>query len=107
MHTGPHTYAARPLDYPIAVYVAADLPPVIRDSIEQPKPAAQLPAGSEVVGRNDAKGAVAATWQSVIAWSKKEARSLGGDAIVINGYGENDRQKMLTMDVVRFAEAKH
>lgn len=107
-----NTYPPRPHDYIIDVYVSLDAPVNVQQSISNPKSINDLPSSAEVVGRIDTNGAPLAGWDSVIADAKSKAREMGGDGLVIKGwgsplagvdsYGQAYNGKAISMEVVRY-----
>ena len=111
MTLGDQTYAPRPPDHVIDVFIPDDAPVEVHKSLADAKPLAMLPTDANEIGRIDTDGAAAASWDAVIEDAKKKARELGGDAIVIrhwgypmtgaNRYGGASYGKALSMIVVR------
>ncbi len=83
---GETAHAPRPDDYDIAVFVPLDAPVQVHKAVADPKPMAELPANAKAVGRIDTTGAPAASWGSMIEKAKKQARKIGGDAIIVGNW---------------------
>lgn len=86
---GEKTYPPRPDDWAIDIYVADEAPVIVHKSISQPKTIKDIPANAEMIGRVDAIGAPAASWDSVIRVAKEKARAIGGDGLVVGAWGHH------------------
>ncbi len=112
MAVGEKTFAPRPREYIIDVYLTTDAPVNVHKAVANAKSLDALPPRAITVGRVDTSGAPAASWASVINNAKKKARELGGDALVIkewghtmvgmDSYGRSYYGKNLSMTVVRY-----
>ena len=112
MPVGEMTYAPRPDDYLIDIYLPTEAPVVVHKQVANAKPLSELRAGAKVIGRIDTQGAPAAGWGSLFEDAKRKARTLGGDAIVVrqwgnplvavDRYGGTQYGKAISMEVVRF-----
>ncbi len=109
---GDETYLQRPEDHPIDVYLDADAPVYIHQSIADAKADDEIPAGAEFIGRIDTTG-MYTNWSNMVKDAKEKARILGGDAIVIGGgglwartdaYGNYYENKKLSIRVLRYGE---
>ena len=89
MHVGDKTFPPRPDDHPIDVYLAVDAPVTVHKSIAFAKSFAQAPKNLVLVGRIDSSGAPLASWSSVVKSAQAKARQLGGDAILVSGWGSH------------------
>jgi hypothetical protein len=107
------TYPPRPNDWPIDVFHGADANREIVEVMKVSKQEADVPRGSETIGRLSCKGAPGASWGSVLDSAQKKARSLGGDGIIVNrarlvesgsGFGST-KSKELAISVVRYKQA--
>lgn len=111
MPIGSQTYAPRPDDYLIDIYIPQAAPVVVHQQLANAKPIERLPAGAQVIGRIDTQGAPAAGWASVFEDAKRKARTLGGDAVVVrqwgnplmgvDQYGSAYHGKSISLEVVR------
>lgn len=112
MALGDRTYAPRPKKHIIDVYLDEAAPVQVHKQLTHSKPLAAVPSGATSIGRVDSAGAPAASWGSVVNDAKKRARSLGGDALVIKGwgsplvhvgaYGQTQHGKAISMTVLRY-----
>ncbi|MBI2759975.1 MAG: hypothetical protein HYX51_00935 [Chloroflexi bacterium] len=111
MPVGGQTFAPRPDDYLIDIYIPGSAPVVVHQQLANAKPVEALPAGARVIGRIDTQGAPAAGWAAVFEDAKRKARTLGGDAVVvrqwgnplvaIDSYGGAMHGKAISLEVVR------
>ncbi len=112
MPIGGHTFPPRPKDHIIDVYLAQEAPVQVHKQLANSKPLSAVPRTAIEIGRVDTVGAPAASWGSVVSDAKKKARTLGGDGLVIkgwgshltgvDGYGQAYHGKNISMTVVRY-----
>jgi len=76
------SYASRPDDWPIAVFVTAGAP---RSAVDLGR--VGRPPGKRI-GRFEVRGGPGLPWRTAVSKAKGEARDLGGDAVLINGGDE-------------------
>jgi hypothetical protein len=110
--TGGKTFPPRPNDYVIDVYATTDAPVEMQKEIIDIKGLSSVPPGAIEIGRVDANGAPAATWEAVADDAKVKARMLGGDGLIIkawgqpmtgvDAYGDTYYGKALSMTVIRY-----
>jgi hypothetical protein len=84
---GPRSYAPRPADWEVEVYLGVDAPIVIHKSIERARNIEHVPAHAELIGRVDSAGDEIASWASVVEDAKAHARAIGGDGLVLGRWG--------------------
>ena len=112
MAIGEKTFAPRPREYVIDIYLTTDAPVNVHKAVANEKSLDALPQRAITVGRVDTSGAPAASWAPLIRNAKKKAWELGGDALVIkewghtmvgmDSYGRSYYGKNLSMTVVRY-----
>lgn len=112
MPIGGQTYPPRPDEHIIDVYLSDEAPVVVHKQIANAKPLSAVPPGALEIGRVDTIGAPAASWGAVVNDAKKKARTLGGDGLVIkgwgnpltgvDGYGQAYHGKSISMTVIRY-----
>jgi hypothetical protein len=113
MAVGNRTYPPRPRKYIIDVYLDQAAPVQVHKQLANAKPLSAVPPAASTIGRVDTAGAPAASWGSVVNDAKKRARTLGGDGLVINGwgspvtavdaYGQAYYGKHISMTVIRYS----
>jgi hypothetical protein len=111
---GAETYEPRPPQHMIEVYLPDETPAQIREGVRQPRPADALPERALEIGRIDTSGASFASWREMIRDAQKQARELGGDAIVVrrwedraagaDSFGRASTLKSVTLAVYRYEE---
>ncbi len=111
MPVGTQTFAPRPDDYLVDIYIPSAAPVVVHQQLANAKPVEALPSSARVIGRIDTQGAPAAGWAAVFEDAKRKARTLGGDAVVVrqwgnplvavDGYGGAQYGKSISLEVVR------
>jgi hypothetical protein len=111
---GTKTYDPRPPQHMIEVYLPDETPVQIREGVTQSRPADELPDRAMEIGRIDTSGASFASWREMIRDAQKQARELGGDAIVIrrwedraagaDSFGRASTLKSVTLAVYRYEE---
>ncbi len=109
---GDKTYPPRPDDWVVDVFIGTGAPVSAHKSVQNAKPASDMPKNATVVGRVDTNGAPAASWNSMINSAKNKARAIGGDGLIIGNwghyvsgvgaYGSVYHSKTFSMTVVRF-----
>lgn len=112
MPIGGQTFPPRPNDHIIDVYLAQEAPVQVYKQLAGAKALSAVPSTAMEIGRVDTVGAPAASWGSVVNDAKKKARRLGGDGLVIkgwgshltgvNGYGQAYHGKNASMTVIRY-----
>lgn len=112
MPVGSATFPPRPKKHIIDVYLSQDAPVRIHQELTDSKPIESVPRSALEIGRIDTEGSADASWKAVIKDAKKKARQLGGDGIVIkgwgshltgvNGYGQTFYGKNISMTVIRY-----
>ena len=70
-------YPPRPDDWPIAVYATGTAPPDVARMAQSGTPA------GKPIGRFRVTAPRGTTWTKVLAEARSEARSLGGDAVLV------------------------
>ena len=99
-------YQPRPADWPIDVYIHPFAPPLLKDAVGQRK-VTQGPSGAEVIGafecaQVDYTSNRAAPLRRAIAAAQAEARSIGGDAILIRSGQAGLDGSTIQGDVLRY-----
>ncbi len=112
MTIGDKTYPPRHKDYVIDTYLPSGAPVNVHKAVANAMSMRLLPSSAAEIGRIDTQGNEIANWVSVLSSAKRRARQLGGDAIVIrgwgnpmtgvNGYGQSTYGKSISMAVVRY-----
>jgi hypothetical protein len=112
MPIGTQTFPPKPKDHIIDVYLVQDAPVQVHKQLANSKPMSAIPGYALEIGRVDSIGAPAASWGSVVNDAKKKARQLGGDGLVIKGwgshltgvnnYGQAYHGKNISMTVIRY-----
>lgn len=80
------TYAPRPTNYTIDVYVEEDVPVVLQREIGMLKRINQLPSSAIKLSRIDVTGAAGNTWRNVLDKAKIDTRAIGGSGFYIDSW---------------------
>jgi hypothetical protein len=94
-------HEARPVGYPIAVFVGDDAPKSVRRAFGGIAEEGPIPEHDEI-GRIELKTGAVASWATVALSGREEARRLGGDAIEVLDFDDDDEVRILSARVLRY-----
>lgn len=89
MLVGNETFAPRPDDHVIHVYLGLDAPVALYKSVPDARSTDNIPSNATIIGRIDTQGDGYADWSALVKHTQKEARTMGGDGIVIGRWGSH------------------
>lgn len=85
--TGPREYDPRPKDHIIDIYIPDNAPAAAYADLKDRHDPSELPDGAFEVGRIELQRS---TWAGLYGSARQLARKLGGDALLLNGFGKGD-----------------